>query len=332
MCRMQTQVAEAIDQYRAVRRRVGFFDYSGRGKIVVEGPDRITFLQSMISNEVVALEEGTGNLASFLTARGKMVCLFYLYKLAEHILLDMEGGDIENSLSTFDKFVIMDDVRFQDATPDWGHLSLQGPETAGIVSELFSKPLPADLSMKEVESEGAQGWLIGMTRYATGCDLLFPPAVTARLAERLQELGVPSVHSEVEEMLRIESCRPRWGVDVDSDNNPLEARLDAAVSLSKGCYSGQEVISKATYVGGVGRLLMGLEIEAEETPPRGTAVLDEQSRRVGTVTSAAHSPALGRPIALAYLRKAVSRPGQQVALELSSTTRVPAHVVDRFIS
>ncbi len=325
---------ESLAQYWAVAKRAGLVDLGGRGKVRVSGPDRISFLHAMLTNDIEALGPLSGCHCAFLTTTGKLVATFFLYKLERSALIDVESDSLAALMETLGRFIIMDDVVLEDVSGEWGHLSLQGPEARGIAAVALGTPVPADqLVLAEVSRGQWRGWLLGKNSLAeVGCEVILPrPAIEALKDELENDHGVVAVDEEAREVLRVEQGRPRFGIDMDGRNYPMEARLDDAISFTKGCYIGQEVVAKATYIGGVGRLLSRLRLSGHRVPSRGSGLLDESGKAVGSITSAVFSPRLGRPIALGYLKRAAAEPGGLVRVELGDGSSVPAEVVESFL-
>ena len=127
----------------------------------------------------------------------------------------------------------------------------------------------------------------------------------------------------------MESKRPRYGVDMDENRYPMEAQLHEAISLTKGCYIGQEVVAKATHVGGVANLLMGLTFKDSVIPAKDSPVKDGD-KQIGIITSAVFSPRLGCPIALAYLKRPFARVGEQYHVDTDEREGLAAEVVEKF--
>ncbi len=132
---------------------------------------------------------------------------------------------------------------------------------------------------------------------------------------------------EAAESLRLERGIPRFGVDFTERNNPVEAGLQYAISFTKGCYVGQEVVSKATYVGGVSRRLVRLRIAEESAAPAGTDIIDDGGKKVGVVTSSAYSPEFRSAIAFGYVKSRFACPGIQVAAAYPGGRLVEAEVM-----
>ncbi len=153
--------SQTLEEYQAVRDAVGFLDLSDRGKIEVTGPDRVTFLHSMISNDVKELAEWAGRYGTFLTARGRIVSDFFYYKFPEQIILDLTTDLLAKTVQTLEKYIVMDEVDLKDVSSDSSHFSLQGPAAANLVQKLLGDSGPEEqYALKEVKWQETTLWLI----------------------------------------------------------------------------------------------------------------------------------------------------------------------------
>ena len=308
------------EQYDSVRRAAGLVDSSDRGTIWVKGSDRVSFLHAMISNDVQELETGQGRYGTFLTHTGRILCDFDFYKLETSILLDVEKSLVADLLGGLGQFIIMEDVELEDGSADWCQLSLQGPSSGQVVEDLLKVKAPEKpFGIKAID---AHLFLINRPRLAPqGFQLMVPAQHRQewidRVLEDYREAGVVQVGEAAREILRIEGGVPRFGVDMDQSNHPLEAGLEDAISLTKGCFVGQEAVAKAVHIGGVPKKLVKLVLEGSEEPAAGS-VLSSQGKPVGRVTSTATSILVDGPIALGYIKRALARPGQQFQVDVAS--------------
>ncbi|MGH9339026.1 MAG: YgfZ/GcvT domain-containing protein [Acidobacteriota bacterium] len=320
------------DQYNAVRWAVGLLDLSGRGKIEVTGPDRETFLHAMISNEVNQLPVFSGRYGTFLTSTGKMVSDLFYYKFPDFILIDIQRDLLSRTIETLEKFIIMDEVYLKDRSQDFDHISIQGPDSRRLIEELFGEGMTTgQYQIHELAWTGAKLWLIGKPELAgAGFEIVSPiesrDSLRRAVLNRGRQFGMLEITPETFDVLRLEAGIPRFGVDMDENNYPMEARLNHAISLTKGCYIGQEVVSKATHIGGVARLLSRLRISGEKVPKEGWEVFDPEGKKIGRVTSAAFSPQFGCPIAFAYLKRAFAQAGQSCTIRSGSGDTLAAEV------
>ena len=319
---------DPMAEHRAVMGATGLLDRSMVGKVVVTGRDRATFLQGMLSNDIKALQPGQGCPAAFLDAHGKVVSLLAVYVLEDRILLELPAGSTDKFLQTIDKFLISEKASFEASDDGYVVLSVQGPGAEKALADLSGAPLAAEpYSHQEVSIAGEPVRIVRRSHAASpGFDCWAAAAHGPALWKALREAGGAPVGAEAAEVLRVEAGIPAFGADVDENLILPETRLDQLVSYTKGCYIGQETVARVKYRGHVNRGLSGLVVEGKEVPTSGDVVLAED-KEVGRVTSAVHSIALGKPIALGYVRREHFEPGSAVAVRVRDQL-VPARVVE----
>lgn len=315
-------------EHAALRQAAGVLDLSSRGRLCVLGADRERFLNGQVTNDVKALGPGQGCYAAIVNAKGRMESDVFIYRLAEEFLLDFEPGLSQALSFRLEKYVISDDVQIADAAPYYGLLSVQGPQAAEVVAglRLGVEPPAKPLTMVSVQnSDWGEIYLAHQPRLGQpGFDLFVPVAALATAAETLiaaaQTVGGCAAGWDAFEMARIEMGIPRFGADMDATNLPPEAGIeDRAVSYTKGCYIGQEVIARLRTYGQVSRRLRGLRL-ADDLPclPTRGNPLFKDGREVGFVTSAVRSPALNANIALGYVRRECNAIGTELTLRTAS--------------
>jgi folate-binding protein YgfZ len=310
--------------YDAARRSAGLIDRSDRGRIVVSGRDRATYLQGLLSNDIVALKPGDGCYAAYLTAQGRMIADLLVYELGDVMLVTVAGDVTEAVLAKFDQFIFSEDVTLGNVTEAFGQYAVVGPEAASVVARTL-EGAPVDVLSALREHGNVRATFRGHPAIVTrvtdtgepGLDLFVGRDVAADLTSALQSAGAMALAPEVADAIRVEAGVPVFHRDMDEDTIPLEAGIESrAISLTKGCYVGQEVIIRVLHRGHgrVARKLVGLLLEGPVAPSRG-AVVHSGDREIGRVTSATVSPALHRPIALAYLQRDFLEPGTPVVVD-----------------
>lgn len=287
--------APIAEELQAARTGCVRVDLSGREQLRLTGPDRVSYLQGMVTNDVEALAEGHACYAAVLTAKGAMVGDVRVLKRADELVLDTGEGRGAAVLEFLNRYLISEDAELS-AAADLAVLGLLGPQAKAAEARL-----PAALVLGAFE-----GFLPGEV------DVLVP---RERLAEAVAALGeVPVLSAATAEVLRVEAGVPRFGVDMTETTIPLEANLDHAIHYKKGCYIGQEVIARATYRGQMNKRLMGLLLGETAAEP-GTE-LRVGDRKVGWLTSVVRSAGLGQLVALGYVHRDFLEPG--TAVELAS--------------
>ena len=326
-----------LEEHEAVCSAVGFLDLSYRGKVEVKGADRASFLHSIISNDVQGLGEFSGRYGALLTPTGKLLSDFYYYRFPDFILIDLEPALVPRTVEMLEKYIIMDEVYLKDISDEIAHFSLQGPRSSELVRELLNTQEPSGLyQVLETEWRGAQVYLVRKNELAdVGYEILLSedaaPSLRRAILETAKDFGLHEIGPEARNILRSEAGIPWYGIDMDESHYPMEARLDGAISLTKGCYVGQEVVARATNLGGVPKLLMGLKLRGDSVPQKGARVLESEGKQIGTVTSGIFSPQLRTAIAFAYLKRNFARSGSVYDVEISPNELVAGEVVDKFL-
>jgi folate-binding protein YgfZ len=318
------QYGDVFREHAALRDIGGVIDLSLRGRLCLTGADRQRFLNGQVTNNVNDLKTGEGCYAALVTSKAKMVSDLNIYLLENEILLDFEPGFGEAISQRLEKHLIADDVQVLDVAPHYGLLSIQGPEAKEVVRRLELGVEPPSKGMSFVSTkDGAFGelYLMNQPRLGTtGFDLFVPLTAIEPAAEALlravKAVGGRLCGWQALEMARIEAGVPRFGVDMDETNLPPETGLEArAISYSKGCYTGQEVIARIRTYGQVAKALRGLRLadDLRELPKKGDK-LYKGDKEVGYITSALASPTLKGNLALGYVRREANQIGTELCL------------------
>ena len=292
--------------FRTVTQACGLLDRSERGKLALSGDDAVEFLNGQVTNELLGLAPGEGRYAAFLTHKGKMLgdlrVLAVTGESGLELLLDTERIALQSLFDMIRRFRVGYRVELHKRTLERGLLSLIGPRSG---EALGVEPGPNEHDNAPVTLAGIEALAI---RTDVGIDLLCDAEDTVELASALHARGAGPVAPEAAECLRIESGRPRFGIDLDDTTIPQEAGLnERAVSFTKGCYVGQETVARLFYKGKPNRHLRGLRLAGPAAPGE-ELVLRE--RTIGRLGSVAESPRLGW-IGLALLRRE-AEPGATV--------------------
>jgi glycine cleavage system T protein len=298
----------SVAEYAAVRSAVGFIDLSHRALLQLTGADRVSFLQGMVSNDVKALQPGEGQYAAVLNQQGKVLGDARILCSEKSLYLDIWEMIKDKIAEHLNRYLVADEVEIADRTNEYGIISLQGPQAEACLRRLVGQAeLPGRMAEhRMVNIDGAQVCVVrASTTGATGYDLIIPRSHFKNIAQQLTEAGKQFsgtwVGEEAHNILRVEAGIPLYCVDFTEDNLLLEVGLDHAVSFTKGCYLGQEVVERIRSRGHVNKKLVGLILEGRDPASRGDVVF--AGKPVGTITSSVHSPALGKPIAFGYVHK-----------------------------
>lgn len=310
--------SDVAQEYKAVQEGVGLIDRSHRQKLRITGRDRRTWLHGQVTQDVEGLPDWRGAYSTIITPQGKMVCDLRIFATPDELILDAPAGTAQPLAEYLDRFLVMERAEIEDLTDRWALLSLQGPLSSCALEAALGQGAAA-LPMWGFRSRPCGGTHVCVARTPTcgedGFEIFVPaeiaPELWAALSQSRREFAVHSVGQQALNIRRVEAGIPWWGAELDSSIVPLEARLDHAVHLHKGCYVGQEIIARIDARGHVNNLLAGFFVHGDRFPEAG-APIHLGDRKVGRVSSALHSLRLDRPIALGYLRREHQEPGTRV--------------------
>lgn len=274
------------DGYQALRNGAAWLDLSSRGKIAATGEDRTRFLHAMSTNHIQQLTRGSGCYAFFLSAQGRIQADANILCMEDRFLLDTEPETREKLQRHLNTYIIADDVTLEDVSDSLAAVGLEGPEAENALSRLGA-PVP----QSEYAHEAWSGGIVARisSTGAPGFRIFVPLAGKQALIERLQAAGAVAAGAEEARVVRLEHGKPRYGEDLTDATLPQESRQLHAVHFNKGCYLGQEIVERIRARGHVNRALQAVQWGPGEAPP-------------GEITSSAFSPALGKTVALAYVR------------------------------
>jgi folate-binding protein YgfZ len=279
-------------EYEALTQGAGLVDRSERGKLLLTGSDVKEFLHGQVTNDIEGLADGQGCYAAFLTHKGKMLGDLRVFAFPGGLFLDCERMVLQDLFNLIRRFKLGRDVEVHKRTLERGLLSLYGPCEG------------TELQHRRTEIGGVQ---VREIVTDAGVDIVCDAADVDRVKAALDAV---ECSEDAAEIVRVESGRPRYGIDLDDTVIPQEAGLnERAVSFEKGCYVGQETVARLYYRGKPNRHLRGLVL----SEPAATGdLLRLGEREVGRLGSSVLSPARG-PIGLAIVRREAA-PGDTVAV------------------
>lgn len=306
---------------------------------MLSGADRASYLQGLLSNDIVALKAGQGCYACYLTAQGRMISDMWLHELGDVLLMTLPETTRETVLARLDQFIFSEDVQLGDVTETFASLAVLGPNAARLLSTIVTGVTESELTAlleggnvrTTVDGEPAILLRIGDAG-VPGYELLVAAAQFEATWQALRAAGAVELSVEAAEALRIEGGIARFHQDMDETIIPLEVGLEQrAISQTKGCYVGQEVIIRVLHRGHgrVAKRLVGLRLDGETVPAiasggadaleKSAAIpvraVDKDSgaeKDIGRVTSAVYSPTLKAPIALGYVHRDYVEAGTRV--------------------
>jgi folate-binding protein YgfZ len=366
------RMLQGYEGYDAVRKTSGVRDRSDEGRFRVTGPDRASWLQGLLTNDILAVKPGGGCYAAYLTPQGRMISDVRVLERGDFMLLDVPAAQKAFVLDRLTTFIIMEDVAVDDVTVSLGRVAVHGPgastllegvlkvddgtalaslaEHASTVAQFERHPVVvagsrelggaasagtdgaggaagASGAADAADTAGAGAGDVAEAIGVTGFDVYCPAPVKEQLLRALIAAGAEPIADRAWHALRIEAGRPLFGVDMTTDTIPLEAGIEGrAISFTKGCYVGQEIIIRVMHRGGgrVARKLVGLRPAAvspsESAPdwPDDASAVDTPlfagEKSIGRITSAAWSPLFGHWIAMGYVQRESAEPGTHITL------------------
>lgn len=303
------------DSYQAARHGAALAARTDRGVIRARGADAAAWLQGLLTNDIAAIGAidpdgplGRAGYGAYLTPQGRMITDVRVVRLADRILMDVPALLTSSLVQRLDALIFAEDVQVEDASASVAVLELHGPQALDVAAKWRALGRPG----QAIAARDDQYGIPGVAFYV---DLAQRPALEAAL----NAAGAVPIDLATLDVVRIEAARPAFLIDMETDTIPLEAGIeDRAISFTKGCYVGQEIIVRVTQRGGgrVARKLVGFTIETQDpsaVPARG-ATVRAGDRDIGRVTSATLSSALGQVIVLGYVHRDFVEPGTRVTI------------------
>ncbi len=315
-CALPDYFGDAAAEYRNARETVALIDKNYRAYLSFTGPDRVRYLNAILTNNIKDLPAGQGIVSLLLNPQGHILAEIETYGFAERLLCVSYAMIRERLIEWLDKYIIMDDVTLTDETPRYGTLALEGPKAAALVQEVAG----ADVTKYEElsshrRSVGSIPCLIVKRSPGgvPGAELVVDSDKLADLWQILSDAarwheGGPMGYAALS-ALRLAQGVPWFGYDFGEKQIPHEAGLqDSHISYTKGCYTGQEIVERVRSRGQVNRQRVALLFLGDVVPEPG-ALLSLAGKEVGFVTRAARTWDLPRILGMAYARKEAIAPG-----------------------
>ena len=296
-----------MTEYEIVRDGgAGLIDLSTlRGRIRVNGSEATMFLNGLMTNDIRTLAENRWMPSVFPTVQGRLIGAVRVIRASEsEFLIDTETASHEAVLKTISRFTLAGDFKVSDVTSETALLSVQGQGAAEILQKVFDQAV-SDLPQNGVVQTTWQNVPVTIIRAShtgeDGFDIFIDSSRKAELQQALEDAGANPIGEDTFEILRVEAGIARHGQDVDETNVVPETNLDEAVSYTKGCYVGQEIIVRIKHRGHPAKKLTGLRFETDQQIEAGAPILSKENQEIGRVTSAVISPRRGS-IGLGYVR------------------------------
>lgn len=340
-CVVPASYGDAAAEYEAVRGGgAGLFDLSARGRVEVSGGEAVRFLNGMLTNDVAKLEEGAWMHAAFPNPQGRLVASARVIRHEDVFLIDTEPATRGTLLRWLERFVHAGDFRVRDLTAEepllhTALISLQGARSAEVIGAALGEKAARVGRGRVVVASAGWGYqplrIIRATHTGEdGFDIFVAAATAPSVWQSLVGAGARPAGHDALEVLRVEAGVPRYGVDASDANVVLEVVDEAeAVSYTKGCYAGQEIIARIHWRGHVAKKLTGVIFDRDAEPPAESRLRDcATGREAGRITSNAFSPRLRRRVALALVKYDFLAPGTELKVFSPGGEVCAAHVAE----
>jgi folate-binding protein YgfZ len=333
-CVVPAHYGDALAEYEAVRGgSAGLIDFSSRGRVEVSGVEAVQFLNGMLTNDVAALKQGEWMHAAFPNPQGRLLAAARVFRTVEGFIFDTEAATYERMLKSLERFTLAGDFRVRDLTEATATVSVQGARSRELVGAVLGDEA-SEAARGRFNVARFQGADLAVARAThtseDGFDIFMTTAAAESLWDALVEAGARPVGFDALEVLRVEAGVPRYGVDASEANVVLEVVDEAeAVSYTKGCYVGQEIIARIHWRGHVAKRLAGVIFDRDAEPPADARLRDSASgREAGGITSTVFSPRLRRQVALGVVKYDFLQPGTELKLFAGDAEVCAAHVAE----
>jgi folate-binding protein YgfZ len=319
-------------EYSAVRDGgAGLIDLSTRGRLLVSGSESVMFLNGLITNDLKTLELNSWMPAIFPNVQGRLIAAVRIIHRTDGFLIDTEDVSLVTVTKLLERFTLAGDFHVRDITSETAMFSIQGGGASEVVRKSLTDTAAGVARGQVVTATLENGLEVSVIRAThtgeDGFDLVVKADDGEALLQLLKGAGAVPLSADTADALRIEAGIPRFGVDMDETKVVSETNLDDAVSFTKGCYIGQEIIARIKYRGHVARKLTGVLLSQDIPLQSGAKIVSADDKEIGVITSAMISPRLKQSIALGYLKYDYLEPGTNVKV-ISGEVEHPAVVTD----
>jgi folate-binding protein YgfZ len=299
-------------EFTAYRQGCAVYDLGYRAKLSISGTDRVRWLNGMVTNNIRDLARDSGVYAFLLNPQGRILGDLYAYNRGDSITVDSDLRQLEKLLSTFDHYIIMDDVEVKDLSEEITTIGVAGPKSEEVLKAAgIDLPQMAELQLVSVSCNGVDYTVVRSdAQQPPAFEIWVAPSHVKQVWNRLVAAGATPAGFEALEMQRIVSGVPLYGVDIRERDLPQETEQVRALNFNKGCYVGQEIVERIRSRGAVHRKFTGFLADASVAPGARVIAGDKE---VGEITSATSVKISGvdRNVALGYIRREAGVPGRE---------------------
>ncbi len=312
-------------EYAAIRKSAAIFDMPHRGVLELTGKDRHSFLNNLLTNQIwdkekkVGLAPGQMTYGFFLNIKGRIVSDMNVIETGDRALVELDADRVESVRSAFDKYLFAEQVKMRSMVGELHALFVTGPDATELVEANQSIHFRDDIC-------GVPGYVLLVPTSAAGevWDHFTKGEAGAyeedmRFRGRARPIGWAAFNAT-----RIEAGRALFGIDFDESVLPAETgQFERAVSLTKGCYLGQEIVARMHARGQVARKIVGIRMESDALPVAGAKIYDDQQNEIGGITSSTISPILSNAaICLGIAKRPFFAAGTKLTIPAEGAMRV----------
>jgi folate-binding protein YgfZ len=319
---------QSVIELNAINHHIGLLDRSYLGKVIITGSDAIDLLNRISTNDLQYLAVGTMCDTVFVTPKGRMIDYCRVINTGDSLILICSFFHTNHLIEWINRFIILEDVIVRDASEDYIWMTLMGPRAKIYLGAFYEKPITDKdeaiwLDVLDKSFPVLKNSNFKVPAYNFCIHQEASKEIITSLLSHLRTLNGRLVGDYAFQIIRVESGMPDWGSEITQDYNPHEARLTHAISFTKGCYTGQEVIARLDTYDKVQKYLMIIELSKKiaARPPLEIYIDDES---IGHLTSYAYDPINNRSIGLGYIKKMYARE-EEIYVEIQiKRIRVPA--------
>ncbi len=334
-CELPDSFGDWETEYRALHHSVGLLDKSYRAYLEFSGPDRVRYLNAILTNNIKELAPNHGTVSLFLSPQGHIQAEIETYAQGETLFCISYAMIRDRLIPAMDKYIIMDDVTLTDRTDEFATFAVEGPKAVAVAHAVTGVKLEL---MDELEMRDAKVGIVEcrITKRSPGgvpgAEFLVARDKAGELWNSLEDAvrregGTPAGYQALN-TVRLELGIPWFGYDFGEKQIPHEAGLqDTHISYTKGCYTGQEIVERVRSRGQVNRVRVSLKFEGVTQAPQANSPLLAEGKEIGYVTRSAFSPAVNAWIGMGYVRREKSAVGTVLDIPNGRATVVSVPIV-----
>ena len=298
-----------LSQYHSAKSNGALLDLANRSLVEVTGKDSVSFLHRMLTNDIKNIKPGSGCFACLLNAQAKIMADMNIFVADQKVLMAMESTVVNKVIGSLNQFTVMDDVKFSDKSNELSIFAVLGPKAEEVIKSLFPntaypKEVFAHVAAK-IQNLDCYLVCISLFGFKTWCFVVSSQEKNTAfelVKTTAKKFGISIIDKETALMLRVESGTPRYGIDLTEEIILPEVKLiePRAVSFTKGCYPGQEIVARIDSRGKFAKQLTGIAMSGEEIP-NPCDKIQKSGKDIGWITSAVFSPVLSKPLALGFV-------------------------------